>query len=53
MKNLIYIDVDTEREQPILIGKGPEIPTPTNNGTPPITRTTNVMTIKLRSLIIF
>ncbi len=30
MKNLIYIDVDTEREQPILIGKGPEIPTPTN-----------------------
>lgn len=30
MKNLIYIDVDTEREQPILIGKGPEIETPTN-----------------------
>lgn len=30
MKNLIYIDVDTEREKPILIGKGPEVPTPTN-----------------------
>ena len=30
MKNLITIDVDTEREQPILIGKGAEIPSPTN-----------------------
>jgi hypothetical protein len=30
MKNLIYIDVDTEREKPILIGKGPEIANPTN-----------------------
>lgn len=30
MKNLITIDVDTEREQPILIGKGSEVPTPTN-----------------------
>jgi hypothetical protein len=30
MKNLIYIDVDTERDQPILIGKGADIPTPTN-----------------------
>jgi hypothetical protein len=30
MKNLIYIDVDTEREKPILIGKGPEVATPTN-----------------------
>lgn len=30
MKNLIYIDVDTDREKPVLIGKGSEIPTPTN-----------------------
>ncbi len=28
MKNLIYIDIDTEREQPILIGKGSEITPP-------------------------
>ena len=30
MKNLIYIDVDTDREKPILIGKGAEIQSPTN-----------------------
>jgi hypothetical protein len=30
MKNLITIDVDTDREQPILIGKGADIPSPTN-----------------------
>lgn len=30
MKNAIYIDIDTEREQPILIGKGPEIEPPTS-----------------------
>ncbi len=30
MKNIITIDVDTEREQPILIGKGAEILSPTN-----------------------
>jgi len=30
MKNLIYIDVDTDREQPVLIGKGSDIPSPTN-----------------------
>jgi hypothetical protein len=30
MKNIITIDVDTEREQPILIGKGAEISSPTN-----------------------
>jgi len=30
MKNLIYIDVDTEREKPILIGKGAEVSSPTN-----------------------
>jgi hypothetical protein len=30
MKNSIYIDIDTEREQPILIGKGPEIEPPTS-----------------------
>lgn len=29
MKNTIYIDIDTEREQPILIGKGPETVPPT------------------------
>jgi hypothetical protein len=29
MKNTIYIDIDTEREQPILIGKGPETEQPT------------------------
>jgi len=28
MKNTIYIDIDTERKQPILIGKGSEIPAP-------------------------
>jgi hypothetical protein len=28
MKNLIYIDVDTDREKQILIGKGSEIKTP-------------------------
>jgi hypothetical protein len=28
MKNTIYIDIDTEREQPILIGKGPETSPP-------------------------
>jgi hypothetical protein len=28
MKNSIFIDVDTEREQPILIGKPPEITPP-------------------------
>ena len=30
MKNLIYIDVDTDREKPILISKGSEVTTPTN-----------------------
>jgi hypothetical protein len=30
MKNLITIDVDTDREQAILIGKGADIPSPTN-----------------------
>jgi hypothetical protein len=30
MKNTIYIDIDTEREQPILIGKGPETEQPTS-----------------------
>lgn len=30
MKNLITIDVDTDREQPVLIGKGGDIPSPTN-----------------------
>lgn len=30
MKNLITIDVDTDREKPILIGKGAEVLTPTN-----------------------
>jgi len=30
MKNTIYIDVDTEREQQILIGKGPENEPPAN-----------------------
>ena len=29
MKNTIIIDVDTERDQPILIGKGPETNPPT------------------------
>jgi hypothetical protein len=29
MKNTIYIDIDTDREQPILIGKGPETVPPT------------------------
>jgi hypothetical protein len=29
MKNVIYIDIDTEREQPILIGKGQETVLPT------------------------
>jgi hypothetical protein len=29
MKNTIYIDIDTDREQPILIGKGPETTPPT------------------------
>ncbi len=29
MKNAIYIDIDTDRDQPILIGKPPEIPQPT------------------------
>lgn len=29
MKNQIYIDVDTEREQPILIGKGEAVTPPT------------------------
>lgn len=28
MKNSIFIDVDTEREQPVLIGKPPEITQP-------------------------
>jgi hypothetical protein len=32
MKNTIYIDVDTEREQHILIGKGPENEPPANKG---------------------
>jgi hypothetical protein len=30
MKNLITIDVDTDREKPIMIGKGTEVTTPTN-----------------------
>lgn len=30
MKNSIFIDVDTERAQPILIGKPPEIKQPEN-----------------------
>ena len=30
MKNLINIDVDTDRQQVVLIGKPPEIPQPTN-----------------------
>jgi len=30
MKNLITIDVDTDREKPIMIGKGAEVTTPTN-----------------------
>ena len=30
MKNTIYIDVDTEREQQIIIGKGPENEPPAN-----------------------
>lgn len=30
MKNSIYIDIDTERDQPILIGKPPEIIPPAN-----------------------
>jgi hypothetical protein len=30
MKNLITIDVDTDRDQPILIGKSSEIESPTN-----------------------
>ena len=29
MKNTIYIDIDTDRDQPILIGKGPETVPPT------------------------
>ncbi len=29
MKNTIIIDIDTDREQPILIGKGPETTPPT------------------------
>jgi len=29
MKNLLYIDIDTDREQPILIGKGQDIIPPT------------------------
>lgn len=29
MKNAIYIDIDTEREQKVLIGKPPEITPPT------------------------
>ena len=29
MKNTVYIDVDTERERPIVIGKGPENEPPT------------------------
>jgi len=29
MKNTIIIDVDTDREQPILLGKGPETKPPT------------------------
>ena len=28
MKNIIIIDIDTEREQPVLIGKGKETPPP-------------------------
>lgn len=28
MKNTIYIDIDSEREQPILIGKGQDSPIP-------------------------
>ncbi len=28
MKNAIYIDIDTERDQPVLIGKPPEIKQP-------------------------
>ncbi len=28
MKNLIIIDVDSEREKQIIVGKGPEIPQP-------------------------
>lgn len=30
MKNLIIIDVDTEREKPIFISKGPDYQAPTN-----------------------
>jgi hypothetical protein len=30
MKNTIYIDVDSEREQQIIIGKGPENEPPAN-----------------------
>lgn len=30
MKNLIYIDLDTDRKQVVLIGKTPETPKPTN-----------------------
>lgn len=30
MKNIIYIDIDSDREQPILIGKGAESPIPQN-----------------------
>lgn len=29
MKNAIYVEIDTEREQPVLIGKPPEIEPPT------------------------
>ena len=29
MKNVIYITIDTERDQPIIIGKPPEITPPT------------------------
>jgi hypothetical protein len=31
MKNTIIVDIDTERERPILIGKGPETPQPTSS----------------------
>lgn len=30
MKNSIHIDVDTERDQPILIGKAPDVQPPAN-----------------------
>lgn len=30
MTNSIYIDIDSEREQPIVFGKPPDIPQPTN-----------------------